>query len=249
MFYRKSDTEQKPTTHQRATVLVVEDEPQLLQSWIDYLEVKGYRALGANCGKRALELGMKEDPDIILMDWMLPDIQGDEVVEKLRVAGFLHLIVMLTCRGDIDSKLGGLNCGADDYWVKPISYKEALARIEAMLRRRFIDTVEESQVFLGKTKVDFSLRRVTTSNGEHRELNLKENEILKFLYLAKGRVVSRNDLLASVWKFTYAPNSRTVDNYIVSIRKKIEPDTKHPIYLRTVHGGGYVLHHEDVDKN
>jgi len=244
-----SDTEQKPTTHQRATVLVVEDEPQLLQSWIDYLEVKGYRALGANCGKRALELGMKEDPDIILMDWMLPDIQGDEVVQKLRAVGFLHLIVMLTCRGDIDSKLGGLNCGADDYWVKPISYKEALARIEAMLRRRFINTVEESEIFLGKTKVDFSLRRVTTPTGEHQELNLKENEILKFLYLAKGKVVSRHDLLASVWKFNYAPNSRTVDNYIVSIRKKIELDAKHPVYLRTVHGGGYVLHHEDQSRN
>lgn len=244
-----SDTKPKPTTHQRTTIMVVEDEPQLLQSWLDYLSVKGYRAIGANCGKRAMELGMKEDPDIILMDWMLPDIQGDEVVEKLRAAGFLNTIVMLTCRGDIDSKLGGLNCGADDYWVKPISYKEALARIEAMLRRRFIDTVEESEIWLGKTKVDFSLRTVTTPSGDQLELNLKENEILKFLYLAKGKVVSRKDLLASVWKFTYAPNSRTVDNYIVSIRKKIEPDAKQPTYLRTVHGGGYVLHHEEAASN
>jgi two-component system alkaline phosphatase synthesis response regulator PhoP len=245
MFYWMSDTEQKPTTHQRATILVVEDEPQLLQSWIDYLDIKGYRALGANCGKRALELGMKENPDIIMMDWMLPDIQGDEVVEKLRASGFLHIIVMLTCRGDIDSKLRGLNRGADDYWVKPISYKEVLARIEAMLRRRFIDTVEETQINLGKTKIDFSLRRVTAPGCDPIELNLKESEILKFLYLAKGKVVSRNDLLASVWKFTYAPNSRTVDNYIVAIRKKIEPDAKHPIYLRTVHGGGYILHHKE----
>jgi DNA-binding response OmpR family regulator len=85
---------------------------------------------------------------------------------------------------------------------------------------------------------------VIAPSGEKCELNLKECEILKFLYLANGKVVSRKDLLASVWKFTYAPNSRTVDNYIVSIRKKIEPDPKNPIYLRTVHGGGYVLHQE-----
>lgn len=234
----------KPIIHHRVTVLVVEDDSDLLQSWVDYLELKGYRVLGANCGKRALEIGMKENPDIILMDWMLPDIQGDEVVEKLRAAGFLHPIVMLTARGDIVSKLQGLSRGADDYWVKPISLKEALARIEAMLRRRFIDKAEGAEITLGKTMIDLSLRKVIHQGGVHIELSHKENEILKFLYLARGKVVSRNDLLTSVWKYTYTPNTRTVDNYIVSIRKKIETDPQKPIYLRTIHGGGYVLDHD-----
>lgn len=231
---------------QLTTILVVEDEPQLLQAWLDQLESKGYRALGANSGRRALELGLKEEPDIILMDWVLPDIPGSVVVEKLRASGFLQTIVMLTCRGDIDSKLEGLQCGADDYWVKPISHKESLARLEAIARRRFIETTEETEIHLGNLKIDFAHRTLTYADGEKSELNLKENEILKLLYLSKGKVVSRNDLLASVWKFTYTPNSRTVDNYIVSLRKKIEPDPKNPTYIKTVHGGGYVFQTEEI---
>jgi DNA-binding response OmpR family regulator len=171
---------------------------------------------------------------------MLPDGNGIELCRELRAHGFPHSIIMLTAKGEEMDKVLGLEMGADDYMVKPFSLRELLARIHAHLRRSQAREDLQSPVRVGTAEIDFK-RHLLTRDGEVLEISAKELELLRFLVAHRGRVVSRDTLLAEVWGHPQDIVTRTVDNFIVRLRKKIEPDPTHPRYLLTIHGSGYKL--------
>ncbi|MGH8613633.1 MAG: response regulator transcription factor [Gammaproteobacteria bacterium] len=186
------------------------------------------------------EAALKKNPDLILLDLMLPDGEGLALCQELRAHGLALPIIMLTAKGEELDKVLGLEMGADDYVVKPFSLRELLARIHAHLRRRRSREGLHVPVRVGVAEVDFRRHRLTRK-GQVVEMSTKEFEILRFLVAHRGQVVSRDTLLAEVWGHPKEIVTRTVDNFIVRLRKKIEADPTHPHYLQTVHGSGYKL--------
>ena len=206
----------------------------------DNLEIEGYRVISALTLREGREAALKKNPDLILLDLMLPDGNGIELCRELRAHGFPQSIIMLTAKGEEMDKVLGLEMGADDYMVKPFSLRELLARIHAHLRRSQALEDLQGPVRVGTAEIDFK-RHLLTRDGEVLEISAKELELLRFLVAHRGRVVSRDSLLAEVWGHPQDIVTRTVDNFIVRLRKKIEPDPTHPRYLLTIHGSGYKL--------
>jgi DNA-binding response OmpR family regulator len=222
------------------TILIVEDDPAMRMGLQDNLEIEGYRVISALTLREGREAALKKNPDLILLDLMLPDGNGIELCRELRAHGFPQSIIMLTAKGEEMDKVLGLEMGADDYMVKPFSLRELLARIHAHLRRSQGLEGLQSPVRVGTAEIDFK-RHLLTRYGEVLEISAKELELLRFLVAHRGRVVSRDTLLAEVWGHPQDIVTRTVDNFIVRLRKKIEPDPTHPRYLLTIHGSGYKL--------
>ena len=222
------------------TILIVEDDPAMRMGLQDNLEIEGYRVISALTLGEGREAALKKNPDLILLDLMLPDGNGIELCRELRAHGFPQSIIMLTAKGEEMDKVLGLEMGADDYMVKPFSLRELLARIHAHLRRSRALEGLQGPVRVGTAKIDFK-RHLLTRDGEVLEISAKELELLRFLVAHRGRVVSRDTLLAEVWGHPQDIVTRTVDNFIVRLRKKIEPDPTHPRYLLTIHGSGYKL--------
>lgn len=222
------------------TILIVEDDPAMRMGLQDNLEIEGYRVISALTLREGRESALKKNPDLILLDLMLPDGNGIELCRELRAHGFPQSIIMLTAKGEEMDKVLGLEMGADDYMVKPFSLRELLARIHAHLRRSQAQEGLQGPVRVGTAEIDFK-RHSLTRDGEVLEISAKELELLRFLVAHRGRVVSRDSLLAEVWGHPQDIVTRTVDNFIVRLRKKIEPDPTHPRYLLTIHGSGYKL--------
>ena len=227
-------------------VLVVEDEPTLLDTLQYNLSRQGYQVLTADGGLAALKTARRECPDLIVLDVMLPDMDGFEVCRVLRQEMSVP-IIMLTARADEVDKVVGLEVGADDYMTKPFSMRELLARVKAMLRRVRLTREEmaapdgvpppEKLVFDDLT-IDLA-RREVLRGGRVLRLKPKEYDLLLFLARHRGRVLSRDLILERVWGWDYDGGSRTVDVYLRWLREKIEPDPGNPIRLITVRGIGY----------
>lgn len=226
----------------RAKILIVEDEPDMAMGLRDNLVFEGYEVLSAPTGEKGLELAKDAKPDCILLDIMLPGIDGYETCSRLRRQGNRCPIIMLTARGQEIDKVRGLELGADDYVTKPFGLKELLARIQAVLRRAAASErkkVPESAE-IGKVSVDLVSGRARRGRKEI-QLGYYEAEILKMLLMAAGEVVDRREILREIWGLENEPFNRSVDNHIVSLRRKIEDDPSRPRHLLTVHGIGYKL--------
>ena len=222
------------------TVLVVEDDPAMRQGLKDNLEAEGYRVVVAGSVGEARKAVAGANPSLILLDWMLPDGDGLSLCRQLRAKGFDRPIVMLTARGPEPDKVLGLEMGADDYVVKPFGLLELLARVKAQLRRHTRARTWTQPVTVGLAEIDFEHHRLTRG-GEPIEVSAKELELLRFLVARRGEVVTRERLLAEVWGHRTEITTRTVDNFVARLRKKIEPRPAEPRYLITVHGRGYTL--------
>ncbi|MDD5095053.1 MAG: response regulator transcription factor [Dehalococcoidia bacterium] len=225
----------------KARILVVEDETSLLEAIAYNLVKEGYEALTAADGLVALELARTQSPDIILLDIMLPGLDGLELCRILR-KDMTVPILMLTARADEVDKLVGLEMGADDYMTKPFSMRELLARIKAMLRRMEMmqpqSIKEENILQAADLTIDFSRHEVSV-NGKAVSLKPKEFDLLAFLVKHRGQVFSRDHLLEKVWGYDYAGDTRTVDVHIRWLRERTETDPAHPNHLLTVRGVGY----------
>lgn len=207
----------------------------------DNLELEGYRMLAAGSLREGLAAATsQEGPDLVILDLMLPDGDGMTLCRQLRLQGFHKPIIMLTARGEEMDKVLGLEVGADDYVVKPFSLRELLARIRAHLRRTGIRHEAEAPVSVGLAVADFQ-RHALTRDGQLLEVSAKEMELLRYFAAHRGETLSRDRLLAEVWGRPWAITTRTVDNFVVRLRKKIEPEPAQPCYLITVHGRGYKL--------
>jgi two-component system OmpR family response regulator len=225
-----------------SNILVVEDDPNLLETLKYNLRKEGYEVTTASDGKQAIEVARREKPELIVLDIMLPKMSGFEVCRILRKEMTVP-ILMLTAKADETDKIVGLEIGADDYMTKPFSMREFLARVRAMFRRTKIATPiagEEASLKIGELDVDIARHRVSLS-GSVLELSPKEFDLLAFLAKNKGLVFSREQVLEKVWGYDFAGDTRTVDVHIRWLRQKIESDPRNPKYLITVRGTGYKL--------
>ncbi len=222
-------------------ILIVEDEPAMLAGLHDNLEFEGYQVDSASTGDEGFSKIIKETYDLVLLDVMLPGMSGFDVLKKSRAKGIATPIIMLTAKAEELDKVLGLEFGADDYITKPFSLRELLARIKAILRRSgkiSENGQKKPAIQIGRLSVNFE-NLEATENEEIVKLSHKEFEILNYLYKRAGQVVSRDDLLDSVWGLDYQPTSRTVDNFILRLRQKIDSETSN--HIITVHGYGYKL--------
>lgn len=228
-----------------ARILVVEDEMPMRNVLKNTLERQGYRVLLAADGEEGLARALKESPDLILLDVMMPRLSGFEVCAELRRLAQTMPILMLTAKGGVDDKVKGLDAGADDYLAKPFNRDELLARVRALLRRIERKARELKTVVLGDVKIDFVQQRAWKA-GEPLALTAKEVSMLRLLLDTPGEPVSRERFLDVVWGYTAFPITRTVDKHIVSLRQKIEKDPDRPKWIKTVHGVGYRMEAPDA---
>jgi DNA-binding response OmpR family regulator len=220
------------------TVLVVEDDPSILLGLVKNLAFEGYRVLQASDGEKALGLAFQSPPDLILLDLMLPGLNGFEICRTIRKHDPHVAILILSAKGQESDKVLGLDVGADDYVSKPFSVKEVLARVRALLRRRRALAGEEETVTFGNVEVDFQGRALRI-DGAVVETSRKEFELLRLLIRNRGRVLDRDQILNRVWGYDYYGTPRTIDNFIQKLREKVEADAADPRYIRTVRGIGY----------
>ena len=221
-------------------VLVVEDDTAILRGLKDNLEAESYEVLTATDGKAGYQMIRDNDPDLVILDLMLPKLSGYEVCRKIRDEGLDLPIVMLTARGEEADRVLGLDLGADDYVTKPFSIRELLARIRALLRRVNMKEVQLNELRFDDVVVDFK-RYEAHKGGNKLKMTRKEFGTLRLLAERAGEVVTRDELLREVWGYGNYPTTRTVDNHVASLRAKIENDASEPTRLLTVHGVGYKL--------
>jgi DNA-binding response OmpR family regulator len=218
-------------------VLVVEDDATIARILADNLAYEGFVVERASDGRQALEKVARFLPELVLLDLMLPHGSGFDICRQISVRPNPPAVIVLTARRDKDDKVRALKIGADDYVTKPFALDELLARVHAVLRRT---KPPIDQLRLGNTVIDF--RRLEAHCGAKRlELTDREFEILHCLAERAGHVVTRDELLRLVWGYSDAPLTRTVDNFIFRLRHKLEPDPRHPTYIRKAYGDGYRL--------
>lgn len=219
-------------------VLVVEDDPTLRMSLKRTLRSAGYAVATAATGPDGLAAALTEEPDLILLDVMLPGMNGFEICERVRQAHAELPIVMVTAKGEEEDKVRGLGLGADDYVVKPFGVAELLARVDAALRRSRLRRKGSAVVSFGRVSADFR-RHALTVDGVAQEVTALEMKLLRYLVERDGLLLSRQQILDGVWGRDYYGTDRTVDNFVNRLRAKIEPDPRHPQHLQTVRGAGY----------
>jgi DNA-binding response OmpR family regulator len=217
-------------------VLVIEDDPGILRTVADNLRFEKYDVVTAMDGETAYVLQQQQQPDLIVLDLMLPRLGGLELCRRLRADDVQVPVLVLTARGEEADRVLGLDIGADDYVTKPFSVPELMARVRALLRRsspRLAATLK-----FGDVEVDFR-RHAAVRGGRAVEMTRKEFALLRFLASCEDVVVTRDELLNKVWGFEAYPVTRTVDNHIAGLRAKLEADPARPVYIQTVHGVGY----------
>lgn len=222
-------------------ILIVEDEPNMRLGLKDNLEFEGFEVEVAEDGEIGLKKILDNNYDLVIMDVMMPKMSGFDVCKNVRKAGVATPIILLTAKGEEIDKVLGLELGADDYVTKPFSLRELLARVKAILRRSENFNISENKlVTIGKLEVDFNGYKAT-SDKKDIQMSHKEFEILHFLWKKRNTTVSRDDLLTEIWGYDETPTTRTVDNFILKLRQKIEVDPNHPKIILTVHGVGYKM--------
>ncbi len=222
------------------TILVIEDDRALREGLVLNFELHGYQVDAAADGEVGMRKAFDLRPDLIVLDIMLPGWSGLDILAELRDRNENVPVLILSARGSTDNKVEGLNIGADDYLAKPFELSELLARVEAMLRRRGVDQTTEPPLTFGHVVLYRENRRVVV-NGDEVTMSAKEFDLLCFLSLIPGRPRTREEILNNVWGWDFEGSPRTVDNFIRSLRRKLEPDPSHPRYIVTAHGVGYKL--------
>jgi DNA-binding response OmpR family regulator len=225
--------------HVRGSVLVVDDEPTIAEVVSRYLERAGYRTRVASDGVQAIEAAADLRPDLVVLDLMLPRIDGLEVMRRLREHGRDPIaVILLTAKGEESDRVIGLRLGADDYVVKPFSPAELVARVDAVLRRVEVAPRDEPAIQLDGLRIDPPGRRVFVA-GEEVQLTQREFDVLLFLARHPGQVFSRNQLMDAVWQYSFYSDTSTVTVHIRRLRAKIESDPAQPRHIQTVWGVGY----------
>ncbi len=223
-----------------AKILIVDDEPNMRLGLRDNLEFEGYEVDSAPDGEEGLTKIIDNNYDLILLDVMMPKMSGFDVCKAIRKKGVTTPVILLTAKDQEIDKVLGLELGADDYVTKPFSLRELNARIKAVMRRGENQSPVNGKVQIGKIEVDF--RGYTAlENEDSISMSHKEFEILHYLWNHRNKIVSRDDLLEKIWGYEESPTTRTVDNFILKLRQKIEKDPNHPQFIITVHGIGYKL--------
>lgn len=225
-----------------ATILLVEDEENLHEALKLNLEMEGYEVESAYTGTEALKKISNEYFDLIVMDIMLPEVDGISVTETIRVNNNDVPILILSAKNSSTDRVLGLKKGADDYLTKPFNLEELLLRVDKLIdknkRLQVKESIGDVYVF-GNNQVDFKAQDAITWNGQHIELSKKETMLLKLLIENKGDVVTREKILQVVWGYNVYPTTRTIDNFILSFRKYFEEDSRNPKYFQSVRGVGY----------
>jgi two-component system alkaline phosphatase synthesis response regulator PhoP len=216
----------------------VEDEPGLVLTLTDRLTREGYDVQSTVDGESALARASTEAFDLVLLDVMLPRLGGFDVVRELRSKNIETPVIMLTARGHLVDKVVGLKLGADDYVTKPFEMVELLARIEAKLRRVPAKPQPAEGHQFGDIRIDFR-RAVVTKEGATLDLSAREFQLLRYFVEHRGATLTREELLNQVWGYNAMPSTRTVDVHVAWLRQKIEPNSRHPQYILTIHGMGY----------
>ena len=227
-------------------LLVVDDEPSILTLLKFNLEQSGFEVLTAENGNDALDIATTEDLTLIVLDLMLPGMDGMDVCKTLRQEKINTPILMLTAKDDEFDKILGLELGADDYMTKPFSPREVVARVKAILRRTNLVAAEvkDEVIKIGELEIHPD-KYMVMFKGEQLVLTPKEFELILYLANHRGKVLSRDQLLNGVWDFHYDGDTRIVDVHISHLREKIEADTKQPVYMRTIRGFGYKMEGQD----
>jgi DNA-binding response OmpR family regulator len=224
-------------------ILIVEDELSMIKGLKDNLEFEGYEVDTAMEGRSGLQKILQSGYDLILLDIMLPEVSGFDICRTVRREGVNTPIILLTAKGEEIDKVLGLELGADDYITKPFSLRELLARIKAILRRSTTGKEENAEsefINIGNIKVNFKNYMAFEGTSEIK-MSYKEFEVLHYLYKNAGKIIRRDDLISGVWSIDYDINTRTVDNFILKLRQKIEADSNNPKIILTVHGMGYKM--------
>jgi len=219
-------------------ILLVEDEPGLVLTLRDRLTKEGYSVETSGDGESGLERAAGEAFDLLVLDVMLPRLNGFDVLRELRKRHIETPVIMVTAKGQVSDKVLGLKLGADDYVTKPFEMAELLARIEAKLRRAPAAVHPSEGYQFGDVRVDFQ-RAEVTREGAPLELSAREFQLLKYFIEHRGATVTREELLNEVWGYNAMPSTRTVDVHVAWLRQKVEPNQRHPQYILTVHGLGY----------
>lgn len=221
-------------------ILIVEDELPMRVALQDCLAAEGHRVLTATDGESGLQRALEEKPDLVLLDLMMPRLDGYAVCAELRRVGVHSPVLMLTAKGQIEDRVRGLDTGADDYLVKPFSRDELLARVRALLRRAQRSASTPRELALGEARIDFA-RQQAWRGRQPLHLTAKEFAMLRLLADAEGAPVTRERFLDVVWGYNAFPTTRTVDNHVATLRAKLEPNPDRPQWIKTVHGVGYRL--------
>lgn len=224
-------------------ILIVEDEPSLIFTLQDTLEGEGFTVFVSEDGESAVEMVKEHNPDLMILDIMLPGKSGYDICKDVRELKYTFPIIMLTAKDQETDKVKGLELGADDYLTKPFGVKELLARIKARLRRAgtYSNTGEVDILQLGEVKLDLAESEAVHPGNKSIELTAREVELIRYLLSHANNPVSRDELLEKVWRYEYSTNTRTVDVHISKLRAKIEVHPDDPRYLITLHGVGYML--------
>ena len=217
-------------------ILIVDDEPVMLRGLTDTFESNGFEVVTARDGQKGLDLAIEREPDLILLDIMLPRINGYEVCRAIRARGLEMPILMLTAKGQEEDVVLGLNLGADDYVTKPFRIGELLARANAFLRRSKVKAPTVCR--FGDCELDLSAHKLFR-NGREVEVTAREFRLLAFFASRPGRALSRDQILDAVWGRTIAVTSRSIDRFVVTLRAKVEPDPRRPVYIQTIRDVGY----------
>lgn len=223
-----------------STILIIEDDPKMQTGLRDNLEFEGYKVRTEGDGIAGLRTWMDNAFDCVILDVMLPGLSGFDVLRNAREKGVSTPVIMLTAKGEEIDRVLGLELGADDYMTKPFSLRELLARIKAVLRRSDREVSAGSRVRLGSFEADIDSYDATR-DGVEVAMTPKEFEVLKFLWQHRNRTVSRDQLLTNVWGYDESVSTRTVDNFILKLRQKIEENPADPRFIVTIHGTGYKL--------
>ena len=224
----------------RRRILIVEDEPDLVRGLRDALEFEGFDIIAAGLGREGVKLARERGPDLVLLDLMLPDMNGFAVCEEIRAHSPLVPIIMLTARSQESDKIRGLEVGADDYVTKPFSVGELVARIGAIFRRLQRSGGPQDEIHVGDAVV-YPKRHELVRKGKTYGLSFYEVELVRLLAERAGEPVSREELLEKIWGVSGHASTRSVDNFIVKLRKKLEENAAKPEHIVTIYGTGYKL--------
>jgi len=222
----------------KVRILIVEDEPNMVAGLRDNFEFEGYEVITAADGLAGLERALRDQPDLVLLDVMMPRMSGLEVCKQIKAKRPAMPVILLTARGQEVDKVVGLELGADDYVTKPFSIRELLARVKAVLRRVSAAATLGDQYSFGAVKVDLRGEQVFR-DGQPVMLSSKEFALLKYFICQPGEMLSRERLLDEVWGYSHFPTTRTVDTHVARLRQKLEPNPEAPHFILTVHGSGY----------
>ena len=224
--------------NKRTRILIVEDEPAMVAGLRDNFEYEGYEVISAGDGVTGLERALADNPDLVVLDVMMPRMSGLDVCKQLKVKRPGLPIIMLTARGQEIDKVVGLELGADDYVTKPFSIRELMARVKAVLRRVSPHSPAAELYRFSDVEVNIRSNEVRRA-GEPVDLSAKEFALLAYFLSNPAETLSRDRLLDAVWGYENYPNTRTVDTHIVHLRQKLEPNPEEPRFILTVHGSGY----------